>query len=110
MTRLSRYVLLLALGTLPVVRMSAQSPRSEEHTSELQSLTNLVCRLLLEKKKKNNISIYVRIAHPRRQARTNAPSAQKKCTRTSGITRCSTTTKPPRRNWHTAFSTRYSHS
>src|SRR5262249_59770308 len=31
------------------------STRSEEHTSELQSLTNLVCRLLLEKKKfKNN--------------------------------------------------------
>src|SRR5438046_8408987 len=29
-----------------------QSSRSEEHTSELQSLTNLVCRLLLEKKKK----------------------------------------------------------
>src|SRR5438093_10303087 len=29
--------------------------RSEEHTSELQSLTNLVCRLLLEKKKKDNI-------------------------------------------------------
>src|SRR5438046_6065902 len=28
--------------------------RSEEHTSELQSLTNLVCRLLLEKKKKTN--------------------------------------------------------
>src|SRR5438046_4987397 len=28
--------------------------RSEEHTSELQSLTNLVCRLLLEKKKKHN--------------------------------------------------------
>src|SRR5262249_62062700 len=27
------------------------SARSEEHTSELQSLTNLVCRLLLEKKK-----------------------------------------------------------
>src|SRR5258706_4755623 len=26
------------------------NPRSEEHTSELQSLTNLVCRLLLEKK------------------------------------------------------------
>src|SRR5438046_8166280 len=30
--------------------------RSEEHTSELQSLTNLVCRLLLEKK--NNKTIY----------------------------------------------------
>src|SRR5438093_6216137 len=30
--------------------------RSEEHTSELQSLTNLVCRLLLEKKKRAAIS------------------------------------------------------
>src|SRR5262249_61147113 len=30
-----------------------ERPRSEEHTSELQSLTNLVCRLLLEKKKKH---------------------------------------------------------
>src|SRR3989454_4137585 len=29
-----------------------QDPRSEEHTSELQSPCNLVCRLLLEKKKK----------------------------------------------------------
>src|SRR2546426_8228323 len=29
-----------------------QTPRSEEHTSELQSPCNLVCRLLLEKKKK----------------------------------------------------------
>src|SRR5262249_47797833 len=29
--------------------------RSEEHTSELQSLTNLVCRLLLEKKKNNKV-------------------------------------------------------
>src|SRR5205085_9855452 len=29
------------------------SRRSEEHTSELQSQSNLVCRLLLEKKKKN---------------------------------------------------------
>src|SRR5438046_8711496 len=31
------------------------APRSEEHTSELQSLTNLVCRLLLEKKKKKQL-------------------------------------------------------
>src|ERR1022692_5323409 len=30
------------------------APRSEEHTSELQSPCNLVCRLLLEKKKKTN--------------------------------------------------------
>src|SRR5437016_10475894 len=34
-------------------RNFAQMPRSEEHTSELQSLTNLVCRLLLEKKKQD---------------------------------------------------------
>src|SRR5687767_15619876 len=32
---------------------SARARRSEEHTSELQSLAYLVCRLLLEKKKKN---------------------------------------------------------
>src|SRR5205807_8794115 len=34
-------------------RRSAQRARSEEHTSELQSPCNLVCRLLLEKKKEN---------------------------------------------------------
>src|SRR5262249_58069139 len=34
------------------VRRVSRQGRSEEHTSELQSLTNLVCRLLLEKKKK----------------------------------------------------------
>src|SRR2546430_5440368 len=33
------------------VRTNAPSTRSEEHTSELQSQSNLVCRLLLEKKK-----------------------------------------------------------
>src|SRR2546430_3990663 len=32
---------------------SPRGRRSEEHTSELQSQSNLVCRLLLEKKKKN---------------------------------------------------------
>src|SRR5437016_6740598 len=37
-------------------RARAPASRSEEHTSELQSLTNLVCRLLLEKKKKTQIS------------------------------------------------------
>src|SRR5262249_58527443 len=35
----------------------ASACRSEEHTSELQSLTNLVCRLLLEKKKKSKQQI-----------------------------------------------------
>src|SRR2546427_3595843 len=32
--------------------------RSEEHTSELQSQSNLVCRLLLEKKKKKKYALY----------------------------------------------------
>src|SRR5438270_6491050 len=36
----------------------ANPARSEEHTSELQSQSNLVCRLLLEKKKKIYIIIY----------------------------------------------------
>src|SRR5690349_23291013 len=34
-------------------RIARKRPRSEEHTSELQSRRDLVCRLLLEKKKKN---------------------------------------------------------
>src|SRR5688572_32353583 len=42
----------------------SRRPRSEEHTSELQSQSNLVCRLLLEKKKKTKdggflLDIYV---------------------------------------------------
>src|SRR2546422_554202 len=36
-------------------RIRSQRERSEEHTSELQSRLHLVCRLLLEKKKKNKI-------------------------------------------------------
>src|SRR5712664_4439501 len=35
-------------------RRSTPRPRSEEHTSELQSRSDLVCRLLLEKKKKTH--------------------------------------------------------
>src|SRR5262249_61504941 len=43
---------------LPMIcRSSPANLRSEEHTSELQSLTNLVCRLLLEKKKTTNRSL-----------------------------------------------------
>src|SRR5205814_7647589 len=37
----------------PVGQTEYLNMRSEEHTSELQSLRHLVCRLLLEKKKKN---------------------------------------------------------
>src|SRR2546430_9805741 len=48
------------LAALRILAGEAQSTadavtRSEEHTSELQSQSNLVCRLLLEKKKKNHI-------------------------------------------------------
>src|SRR5438046_5538326 len=39
-------------GAVVAVDVAVENARSEEHTSELQSLTNLVCRLLLEKKKK----------------------------------------------------------
>src|SRR2546430_4540819 len=38
----------------PVHPRPCRETRSEEHTSELQSQSNLVCRLLLEKKKKKN--------------------------------------------------------
>src|SRR5688572_32436246 len=40
---------------------AGNSPRSEEHTSELQSQSNLVCRLLLEKK---NMNLYTLQPHP----------------------------------------------
>src|SRR5690349_23870390 len=38
----------------PRVGSTTKTPRSEEHTSELQSRRDLVCRLLLEKKKTNS--------------------------------------------------------
>src|SRR2546425_9295579 len=40
---------------LPFRPASLDRPRSEEHTSDLQSLAYLVCRLLLEKKKKREL-------------------------------------------------------
>src|SRR5260221_3161661 len=43
--------LYLTTGHCPVVKYSRDLMRSEEHTSELQSHSDLVCRLLLEKKK-----------------------------------------------------------
>src|SRR2546425_2316914 len=49
---------------LRLVRHHADGPRSEEHTSELQSLAYLVCRLLLEKKKCRLRSILPRTQPP----------------------------------------------
>src|SRR2546430_13087018 len=40
-------------AALQLTEQATGAARSEEHTSELQSQSNLVCRLLLEKKKKN---------------------------------------------------------
>src|SRR5262249_61563340 len=53
-------------STITCARRSAASRpnRSEEHTSELQSLTNLVCRLLLEKKKKKEPCLRQHHHHP----------------------------------------------
>src|SRR5256885_1845577 len=49
--RLKPVLVLVDGNQLPVLDVQAEAIRSEEHTSELQSPCNLVCRLLLEKKK-----------------------------------------------------------
>src|SRR2546430_13703551 len=56
-TTLSRFYMIRSYNAAPnrryiVSRATDARLRSEEHTSELQSQSNLVCRLLLEKKKK----------------------------------------------------------
>src|SRR2546425_3544979 len=50
---------LIAFAWSQLLDLTKSCDRSEEHTSELQSLAYLVCRLLLEKKKKNNIHLSV---------------------------------------------------
>src|SRR5256885_3234402 len=53
----------LAMTDHPRATLAAQDEeRSEEHTSELQSPCNLVCRLLLEKKKHNAADLRPRLA------------------------------------------------
>src|SRR3989475_9073357 len=47
--------LIVLVGCDKTIPGGVMALRSEEHTSELQSQSNLVCRLLLEKKKKKNI-------------------------------------------------------
>src|SRR2546427_6400137 len=53
-----------------------QSLRSEEHTSELQSQSNLVCRLLLEKKKKSTSSLRMHNTQSRQNGATRVPGTQ----------------------------------
>src|SRR5256885_13329367 len=50
-----------------VLRWQQYSGRSEEHTSELQSPCNLVCRLLLEKKNKDKAEIDLVYTHTQHQ-------------------------------------------
>src|SRR2546426_4176718 len=53
--------------SVPASGSLARESRSEEHTSELQSPCNLVCRLLLEKKKNNiNTIVKFRVQHCQR--------------------------------------------
>src|SRR3989441_4218073 len=60
--------------------------RSEEHTSELQSLAYLVCRLLLEKKKKNREDKYTKQLTLLRQCITQVqPSALRRVTRSNQV-------------------------
>src|SRR5438046_310903 len=61
------FTLVQGLLRISKLRGDAFGPRSEEHTSELQSLTNLVCRLLLEKKNttKHRRTMTPDIAHKR---------------------------------------------
>src|SRR5256885_7766738 len=47
----------LRVGDIEEIRPAGHRLRSEEHTSELQSPCNLVCRLLLEKKKKTHYNL-----------------------------------------------------
>src|SRR2546430_4048928 len=46
-------------SNVSTIRLRGSPNRSEEHTSELQSQSNLVCRLLLEKKKRIYVDKYV---------------------------------------------------
>src|SRR5437899_4667791 len=58
----------LAVAILGFVALG-RLPRSEEHTSELQSLRHLVCRLLLEKKKTEANARHRALLVPRTQGR-----------------------------------------
>src|SRR5438093_9798939 len=56
-------LLAVEMGVAPgAVERALSRFRSEEHTSELQSLTNLVCRLLLEKKKHHQVVLATNVA------------------------------------------------
>src|SRR2546427_3279991 len=84
----------------------AATIRSEEHTSELQSQSNLVCRLLLEKKKKPTHQIRGTARRPRLSATSSGPTSPSSHTAPSRRTRRSSTSSPTpspstmRTRWH----------
>src|SRR5437867_10088478 len=69
-----------AFGTRGAGRPRVPKARSEEHTSELQSPYDLVCRLLLEKKKKDRT---------RRESRSRRPDPNAEC-----VSRCGPAYRP----------------
>src|SRR6185437_16405931 len=77
-TTLFRSILNLDLENFPNTRSfthDLSQHRSEEHTSELQSLAYLVCRLLLEKKKKHHIRLCVY----QKKKRDAIPNSNQRC-------------------------------
>src|SRR5688572_32379725 len=52
-------------GNIPQTAAGQHDARSEEHTSELQSQSNLVCRLLLEKKNNNTLNLHPLLNRPK---------------------------------------------
>src|SRR5437588_9092725 len=63
------------LGDVSGSRERGHAPRSEEHTSELQSHSDLVCRLLLEKKKRRRGGV----SDTKTGGQTVRPSDEAKC-------------------------------
>src|SRR5256885_11720263 len=64
------------------LRLAPADTRSEEHTSELQSPCNLVCRLLLEKKKKHSLDVQMMPRSP--GGKPHGPNASRRRTSHTG--------------------------
>src|SRR5205085_5317453 len=83
----------------PVRHRLGQAQRSEEHTSELQSQSNLVCRLLLEKKKKKK----------KKKKQTKQKKTKNKKESNNNIIICNTIHNNKRRNDKTVSISQNSH-
>src|SRR2546430_8677913 len=88
--------MMMQLGTLipfgdiggdPAVLREYAQARSEEHTSELQSQSNLVCRLLLEKKKQSTTHSFAAFPLLLRSAFTLTLTMSFRCTPTRSFSR-----------------------